>query len=189
MRLTVIRTKRIEDARGWFAESWSKSRYEAAGFLLEFCQDNHSLSREAFTLRGMHFQSPPFAQSKLVRCIRGRIFDVAVDVRRNSPTFGQWRGVELSAENGKQLFIPRGYAHGFLTLEQDCEVAYKVDAPYSPHHDSGFAWDDHKVGIAWPLTARPALSSKDLGLPQLAALDIDFPYDGQPLGPLQEITV
>lgn len=189
MKLLVIRPKRFEDERGWFSETWSRSRFEAAGLDIDFCQDNHSLSRRPGTLRGMHFQTPPFAQTKLVRCLRGRVFDVVVDLRRASPTFGQWRGIELSAENGKQLLIPAGYAHGFLTLEPDCEIAYKVDAPYSAAHDGGFAWNDPAVGIDWPLDSPLVLSDKDCGLGPLAAGTEDFPYNGNPLGEWEEIVV
>lgn len=189
MTLKVLIPRRFEDERGWFSETWNRSRLEQAGIDHDFCQDNHSLSRPAGTLRGMHFQTPPFAQTKLVRCLRGRIFDVVVDVRRASPTFGQWLGIELSADSGKQLLIPAGYAHGFQTLEPDCEIAYKVDAPYSAACDSGFAWDDLAVAIDWPLHGTPVLSDKDRALPPLAQLAIDFPYDGQPLGSLQEIAV
>lgn len=189
MTLKVLTPRRFEDERGWFSETWNRSRLLAAGIDCDFCQDNHSLSRPAGTLRGMHFQTPPFAQTKLVRCLRGRIFDVAVDIRRASPTFGQWRAIELSAENGKQLLIPAGFAHGFLTLEPDCEIAYKVDAPYAAASDAGFAWDDPAVGIDWPLTGTPVLSDKDRDLPPLAQLEVEFPYDGSPLGVLQEIAV
>ena len=155
-----------------------------------FCQDNLSLSRPVGTLRGLHFQSPPHAQTKLVRCARGRIFDVAVDIRRRSPTFGQWAGLELSADNGKQLCIPAGYAHGFVTLEPDCEIAYKVDDYYSAECDGGVAWDDPAIGIDWPLDGHsPVLSDKDMSLPRLAGLTVDFPYDGNPLPPLREIVV
>lgn len=187
MKLLVICPRRFEDARGWFSETWSRSRFQAAGLDLDFCQDNHSLSRQVGTLRGMHFQTAPFAQTKLVRCLRGRVFDVVVDLRRGSPTFGQWRGLELSAQNGKQLLIPAGFAHGFQTLEPDCEIAYKVDAPYSAENDSGFAWDDPVVSIAWPQRVNPVLSDKDRTLSPLAALTIDFPYDGQPMGKLEEV--
>lgn len=189
MTLKVLIPRRFEDERGWFSETWNRARLEDAGISHDFCQDNHSLSRPAGTLRGMHFQTPPFAQTKLVRCLRGRIYDVVVDVRRASPTFGHWRGIELSAENGKQLLIPAGFAHGFLTLGSECEIAYKVDAPYSAANDSGFAWNDPAIGIDWPLETSPLLSDKDRALPALSALTIDFPYDGQPLGPLQEIAV
>lgn len=189
MTLKVLTPRRFADERGWFSETWNRARLEAAGITVDFCQDNHSLSRPAGTLRGMHFQAPPFAQTKLVRCLRGRIFDVVVDVRRASPTFGQWRGIELSAEDGKQLLIPVGFAHGFLTLGPSCEIAYKVDAPYSAPSDGGFAWDDPAVGIEWPIGTAPVLSDKDCALPPLAELTVDFPYDGQPLGAFQEIAV
>ena len=135
-------------------------------------------------MRGLHFQREPAAQTKLVRCLRGRIYDVAVDIRPASPTFKQWVGVELSAENGAQLLIPRGYAHGFLTLEPDCEVAYKVDAPYTPDSDGGVAWNDPEINIDWPLPVGisvPCLSDKDAEMPHLANCVTDFSYDGIPL--------
>jgi dTDP-4-dehydrorhamnose 3,5-epimerase len=187
MTLRLLTPRRFTDDRGWFSETWNRSKLASGGVSHDFCQDNHSLSRQAGTLRGMHFQSPPFAQTKLVRCVHGRIFDVVVDVRRSSPTFGQWLGFELSAKSGTQLLIPAGYAHGFLTLEPDCEVAYKVDAPYSAGNDGGFAWNDPAVGIKWPIGIGPVLSEKDRALPPLAALSVDFPYDDLPLGPPQEI--
>lgn len=186
LNLRLLRPRRFEDERGWFSETWHRDRLAAAGISVDFCQDNHSLSRTAGTLRGMHCQLAPHAQAKLVRCLRGRIWDVAVDIRRASPTFGQWRAAELSAENGLQLFIPAGYAHGFLTLVPDCEIAYKVDAPYCPASDAGFRWDDPATAIAWPLSAPPILSDKDRSLPPLAELAADFPYNGVPLGPLHE---
>ena len=190
MTLKILCPRRFEDPRGWFSETWNKTRLESAGITIDFCQDNHSLSRPQGTLRGLHFQTQPHAQTKLVRCLRGRIFDVAVDIRRSSPTFGQWAGVELSAENGKQLLIPAGYAHGFVTLEPDCEIAYKVDAYYSAECDGGVAWNDPAIGIDWHLDGViPVLSEKDQALPRLEALLIDFPYDGNPLGPLQELSV
>lgn len=190
MRLLVLSPTRFEDARGWFTETWNRSRLGSAGITHDFCQDNHSLSRHKGTIRGLHFQAPPFAQTKLVRCVRGKIFDVAVDIRRNSPTFGHWVGVELSAENGKQLLIPAGYAHGFVTLEPDCEIAYKVDAYYSAESDGGVAWDDPVIGIDWQLNGtEPVLSDKDRTLPGLEALVVDFPYDGNPLGPPKEMSV
>lgn len=189
MKLTILHPKRIIDPRGWFSETWNNSKLEAAGIAINFCQDNQSYSQAAGTIRGLHFQAPPHAQAKLVRCLRGRIFDVAVDIRRSSPTFGKWAGAELSADNGKQLLIPAGYAHGFLTLEPDCEIAYKVDAHYSADCDRGIAWDDPAIGINWPLCSRiPVLSEKDLALPALAALSVEFTYDGQPLGPIEEIS-
>lgn len=180
----IIRPKRHGDARGWFSETYSEPAFAALGITCRFVQDNHSLSVPAFTLRGLHFQTPPYGQDKLVRCIRGRIFDVVVDVRRGSPTYGQWVSAELSAENGHQLFVPIGFAHGFLTLEHECEVIYKVSNTYAPDHDGGIRWDS--VGIDWPLPegAAPELSTKDIKLPDLAEFDSPFPYDGNPLTPL-----
>ena len=156
------------------------------GIAATFVQDNHSLSRPAHTLRGLHFQTPPHGQAKLVRCVRGRIFDVAVDLRRGSPTYGQWVGAELTADNGRQLFVPVGFAHGFLTLEPDTEVMYKCSALYAPAHDAGVRWDDPAIGIAWPLPAgvAPELSAKDRVQPLLADFDSPFAYDGHPLTPL-----
>jgi dTDP-4-dehydrorhamnose 3,5-epimerase len=186
MTVKMITPRRFEDSRGWFSESWNSASFAQAGIDASFCQDNHSLSRAAFTLRGLHFQRPPHAQAKLVRCLRGRIFDVAVDIRRASPTFKQWVAAELSAEAGDQLFIPAGYAHGFLTLEKDTEVAYKVDAHYAPQADGGIIWDDKSLAIDWPLgSASPQLSDKDAGLPALDHADFDFAYDGNPLLPLE----
>lgn len=182
----LIRPRRHGDARGWFTEVYNRDTFAALGITCEFVQDNHSLSAPAFTLRGLHFQTPPAGQDKLVRCIRGRIFDVAVDVRRGSPTYGRWVGAELSAENGHQLFVPVGFAHGFLTLEPDCEVSYKCSALYAPASDGGIAWDS--AGIDWPIPAgtAPELSPKDAALPALADFDSPFAYDGRPLEPLPE---
>lgn len=177
----LIKPRRHGDARGWFTETYNRETFAALGITCAFVQDNHSLSAPAYTLRGLHFQTPPRGQDKLVRCIRGRIFDVAVDVRNGSPTYGQWVGAELSAENGDQLFIPIGFAHGFLTLEPDCEVVYKCSDTYAPDRDGGIAWDS--VGIDWPLPAgaAPELSLKDTGQPSLADFDSPFAYDGRPL--------
>ena len=180
----LIIPKRHGDARGWFTEVYSVPAFEKLGIPQVFVQDNHSLSVPAHTLRGLHFQVPPRGQDKLVRCVRGRIFDVAVDVRRGSPSYGRWVGTELSADNGHQLFVPIGFAHGFLTLEPECEVSYKCSDTYAPDCDGGIAWDS--AGIDWPLPAgtAPELSAKDAALPALAAFDSPFPYDGRPLGPL-----
>lgn len=148
------------DGRGFFIESYSKRKYEALGLDCEFVQDNHSLSREAGTLRGLHYQLPPSAQGKLVRVLKGAIYDVAVDIRRSSPTFGRWVGVLLSADNFRQLWIPPGFAHGFCTLVADTEVAYKVDQYYDPNTDRGIAWDDPQLAIPWPF-GKVHLSNKD----------------------------
>lgn len=182
----VILPRRHGDARGWFSETYNRDTFGALGITCAFVQDNHSLSRLAFTLRGLHFQTPPHGQDKLVRCIRGRVFDVAVDVRAGSPTYGRWAAAELSAENGHQLFVPVGFAHGFLTLEPDCEVTYKCSDTYAPEHDGGIRWDDPAIGIDWPLPAgtTPELSPKDARLPLLAQFDSPFSYDGRPLVPL-----
>lgn len=186
----LVCPRRFSDSRGWFSETFNDARLKAHGIDVAYCQDNHSYSAQAGTLRGLHFQRPPHAQAKLVRCIRGRIFDVAVDIRRASPTFGQWVGAELSAENGKQLFVPVGYAHGFLTLEPDCEIAYKVDDYYSPECDGGIAWNDPDIGVNWtPGFGAPVLSDKDSKLPLLAEMTFEFDYDGAPLEPLQEVVV
>lgn len=180
----LIHPRRHGDARGWFTEVYAEPAFAAVGIDCRFVQDNHSLSVPAHTLRGLHFQSPPHGQDKLVRCIRGRVFDVAVDLRNGSPTYGKWVSAELSAENGWQLFVPIGFAHAFLTLEPDCEVMYKVSDLYEPSCDGGIRWDT--VGIDWPIPADvgPELSVKDAGLPALADFDSPFPYDGRPLAPL-----
>lgn len=166
--LKIIRPRVFEDARGFFMETYTQTDLAPLGVNQVFVQDNHSLSRQPGTLRGLHYQRPPFAQDKLVRVICGRIWDVAVDIRRSSPTFRQWFGVELSAENKLQLLVPVGFAHGFLTIEPDTEVIYKVSAPYNADCDAGIRWDEPEVGIDWPLpVARPVLSAKDEMLPRL----------------------
>lgn len=185
----VIKPRRFGDERGWFSETYNARKLAEHGITNAFCQDNQSLSRAAGTLRGLHFQRAPFAQAKLVLCVAGRIFDVAVDIRRESPTFGRWVGTELGAEDGRQLYVPVGYAHGFVTLEPDCMVAYKVDAFYSAEADGGISWNDPAIGVEWPLQAAPQLSAKDAALPPLSQLDADFIFDGVPLGELREIEV
>jgi len=179
----LVPSRRHGDARGWFTEVYSEPAFAKLGIPCRFVQDNHSLSAPAFTLRGLHFQTPPRGQDKLVRCIRGRIFDVAVDVRKGSPTYGRWVGAELSAQNGHQLFIPIGFAHGFVTLEADCEVTYKCTDTYAPDHDGGIRWDDPAIGIPWPIPVGtvPETSPKDAKQPLLADFDSPFPYDGNPL--------
>ena len=182
----LIRPRRFGDTRGWFTEVYSAPAFEKLGITCTFVQDNHSLSVPKHTLRGLHFQTPPRGQDKLVRCVRGRIFDVAVDICKGSPTYGDWVGAELSAENGHQLFIPIGFAHGFVTLEPNCEVTYKCSDTYAPDSDGGVRWDDSTIGIDWPMPAGtlPELSAKDQVQPFLADFDSTFPYDGRPLAPL-----
>lgn len=170
-----IRTQRFSDERGFFSETWSEAEWREAGISLKFVQDNHSLSRPVGTLRGLHFQRPPEAQDKLVRVSRGSAFDVAVDIRRSSPTFGRCVGVTLSPEAWNQLLIPRGFAHGFVTLEPDTEVQYKVTAPYNPQHELCVRFDDPAIGVEWPIAAdRLTLSDKDRSAPLLADVDTGF---------------
>lgn len=165
----VVSTTWHGDERGSFSETYQRDRFVQAGIGVSFIQDNHVGSRRAGTLRGLHFQVPPAAQSKLIRVVRGAIFDVAVDIRPNSPTYGKWVGEVLSAENRRQYFIPAGFAHGYLTLEDDSEVIYKVDAPYAPVQERGLLWNDPAIGIEWPsLLAAPLLAPRDAALPRLA---------------------
>lgn len=170
----IITTERFGDDRGFFSEVFNASRFADAGLDLQFVQDNHSLSADVGVLRGLHFQIPPFAQDKLVRVIRGRILDVAVDLRRSSPTFGHHVAVEISADNFKQILVPKGFAHGFVTREPDTEVLYKVTNYYSPEHDRGVIWNDPELGIDWPVSDHDVtLSGKDAKLPKFRdALDL-----------------
>lgn len=155
-----ITPKRVVDSRGFFSESWNHRTLGAMGLTLpEFVQDNHSMSTDAGTIRGLHYQSPPHAQAKLVRCGRGRLFDVVVDVRRGSPTYGCWHGEDLSYKNGRQLWIPEGFLHGFMTLEPNTEIIYKVTDHYAPEWDGAVHWDS--CGIDWPAGFAPQLSDKD----------------------------
>ena len=171
----VITPKRFGDARGFFSEVYNRQDFAAAGITLDFVQDNHSWSAAPHTIRGLHFQVAPFAQAKLVRVVRGHILDVAVDLRRASPSYGRHVTVELSAENWRQLLIPVGFAHGFCTLTPECEVGYKVTAPYSAAHDRGLAFDDPALAIPWPASAADAiLSDKDRRHPRLADLPACF---------------
>ncbi|MDA5093080.1 dTDP-4-dehydrorhamnose 3,5-epimerase [Aliiroseovarius sp. KMU-50] len=167
---------RYIDQRGFFSESWNRKKLSEAGLdLPDFVQDNHSLSHDIGTIRGLHFQSPPHAQGKLVRCGRGKIFDVAVDVRRGSPNYGSWVAEELSYENGVQLWIPSGFLHGFMTLEPDSEIIYKCTDHYSPQHDGAVRWDS--CGIDWPLVGNsPLLSEKDQDAPPFSDFTSPFTY-------------
>jgi dTDP-4-dehydrorhamnose 3,5-epimerase len=168
----LLTPRRFGDHRGYFAETFNKKLLEAVGFTREFVQDNHSLSVPAGTVRGLHFQIPPFAQDKLVRVVRGAILDVAVDLRRNSPTFGKHVKARLDAETGTQILVPIGFAHGFVTLEPDTEVVYKVTNYYAPQQDRGVLWNDPDIGIDWPVSAEDAiLSDKDRIQPRLRDLN------------------
>jgi len=170
----LITPTRFGDRRGYFGETYSRRRYAYIWVDVEFIQDNHSLSHAVGTLRGLHFQAPPAAQGKLVRCGRGAIFDVAVDIRRGSPTYGKWEGYELTAENGHQLYVPVGFAHGFVTLEPDSEIVYKCTDYYAPETEGAVRWDS--CGIDWPLSVDPILSDKDAVAPGLADFDSPFIY-------------
>ena len=181
----LIRAKKFVDERGWFFETYSVNAFTAAGVDCVFVQDNQSYSRAQGTVRALHYQRPPHAQGKLVRCVRGAILDVAVDLRRGSPTYGGHVSVELTGENGDQLFVPAGFAHGFVTLEPDTEVAYKVTMPYAPSSEGGLLWNDPALGIPWPLPASGAVvSQRDRELPLCSQFESPFDYDGDPLEPL-----
>lgn len=169
----IVEPKVFGDHRGWFMETYSKKVFEELGILIDFVQDNHSFSAQKGTLRGLHFQKEPKAQSKLVRCTKGSILDVAVDIRKGSPTYKDWVAVELSEENKKQLFIPKGFAHGFLTLTDDVEVQYKVDEYYSPENDCSIRFNDPELAVEWNWE-NPVLSDKDLNAPLLKDSDANF---------------
>ena len=172
-----ITPDRFGDERGYFIETYNRSALREHGIELDFMQDNQSLSRDVGTVRGLHFQTPPFAQAKLVRVLKGAILDVAVDIRSGSPTFGQHVSCELSADKGNQLLVPEGFAHGFCTLQPDTEVFYKVSAGYAPTHDKGVLWNDPDLGIDWPVATDDAiLSDKDKSQPRLAEYDSAFVY-------------
>ena len=158
--VVIIEPDVFGDNRGFFMESWNKKKMEEAGLYYDFVQDNHSKSTVRGTLRGIHFQKGDKAQAKLVRCVKGAVLDVAVDLRKNSPAFKQWVGVELSGENKKQLLIPRGFGHGFVTLTDDVEFLYKADNYYAPEADSGICWNDPEIGVEWGVEV-PILSEKD----------------------------
>lgn len=175
----LVRPKKFGDHRGFFSETFRADRYDEAGIPGPFVQDNHSLSADVGTLRGLHFQIAPSAQGKLVRCTAGRILDVAVDIRVGSPTFGQHVSAELTAEGGEQFWVPVGFAHAFVTLAPDTEVQYKVTAYYNPDADRGLAWDDPDLGIDWGLGEKaPVLSDKDRKHPRLSELPPYFSYEG-----------
>ncbi|PVA05210.1 dTDP-4-dehydrorhamnose 3,5-epimerase [Thalassorhabdomicrobium marinisediminis] len=176
----ILTPARFGDHRGFFSESWSRRAMAEHGLDLDFVQDNHSLSAAAGTVRGLHFQTPPHAQDKLVRCGRGALLDVAVDIRHGSPTFGRHVAVELSAENGRQLLVPKGFAHGFVTLQPETEIIYKCTDYYAPDCDAGLRWNDPALGIEWGLSALDAiLSDKDQTAPLLADLPVYFTYAAQ----------
>jgi dTDP-4-dehydrorhamnose 3,5-epimerase len=167
----LIVARRFADDRGRFCETYNRQAFERVGVSCEFIQDNQSFSRRVGTVRGLHFKITPFAQAKLVRVLRGAIFDVAVDIRRGSETYGKSFGATLSAENGRQLFVPAGFAHGFCTLQAETEVLYKVNAPYSRDHERGLKWNDPALGIAWPIDETGAvILDRDRELPSLAVL-------------------
>jgi dTDP-4-dehydrorhamnose 3,5-epimerase len=169
--------RRFGDPRGFFCEVWNAHRMAEAGLAIEFVQDNHSFSAESGTVRGLHYQSPPNAQGKLVRVARGRILDVAVDVRRGSPTYGRWVAEELSYDNGAMLWVPRGFLHGFATLEPDTDVIYKVDGYYAPECDGSVRFDDPALGIEWGVDPeRAVLSDKDAAAPAFKDFESPFAY-------------
>lgn len=170
--LKLVAPRRFQDARGYFEESWNRRLFAQAGLDMDFVQDNHSMSERTGTLRGMHFQAPPHAQAKLVRCTAGAAFDVAVDIRVYSPTFGQWEGFELTPENGLSLFVPSGFLHGFVTLKPMTEIQYKCSDYYAPDCEGSVRWDS--LGIDWPLTEPPLLSEKDASAPIFSEFSSPF---------------
>jgi dTDP-4-dehydrorhamnose 3,5-epimerase len=173
----ILTPKRFGDERGFFSESWNRRLLAENGLNFDFVQDNHSLSTRANTVRGLHFQAPPHAQAKLVRCGRGRLFDVAVDIRKGSPTYGRWVGVELSFENGRQLLIPAGFLHGFATRVAETEIIYKCTDYFAPRADGAVRFDDPDIGIDWGLAGEAILSDKDRAAPRLAAFDSPFTFE------------
>ncbi len=171
----LITPKKFGDDRGFFSETYNQQTMHAIGIADFFVQDNHSFSTQKHTLRGLHFQTPPYAQAKLIRVVRGAIWDVAVDIRKSSPTFGQYVAAELSAENWQQLYIPVGFAHGFITLTENTEICYKTSAMYAPNHDAGILWNDPALRIVWPAMAdQVVLSAKDKTLPVLNMITTVF---------------
>ena len=170
----LIKPTRHKDERGFFSEIYSRRRYREFGINMDFLQDNHSFSWEPGTLRGLHFQAPPNAQGKLVRCGKGAIFDVVVDIRKGSPTFGHWDGYELTQENGHQLYVPIGFAHGFLTLKPESEIVYKCSDYYAPQAEGSIRWDDPSIGIEWPLSENIILNERDAIAPLLKDFETPF---------------
>ena len=165
----LITPKRHGDGRGWFSETWNRAALAEAGVHVDFVQDNQAFSAQRGTVRGFHFQNAPHPQAKLVRALRGAVYDVAVDIRSGSPTYGRWVGVELTAERGEQLLVPRGFGHAYCTLTPDTEIFYKVDGAYAPSCEGGFRWNDPALGVDWPVTAAEVMvSGRDAGLPLLA---------------------
>ncbi|WP_445506438.1 dTDP-4-dehydrorhamnose 3,5-epimerase [Niallia sp. 03190] len=172
--LKVLEPTVFGDHRGWFMETYNETVLQEAGIYIQFVQDNQSFSAVKGTLRGLHYQLNPKAQTKLVRCTKGIIYDVAVDIRKGSSTYGKWFGIELSAENKKQLLIPQGFAHGFMTMTDDVEVQYKVDSLYAPDCDRGIIWNDSSINIEWPMDVTPVLSAKDEKAPKLEEAENNF---------------
>jgi len=173
--LLLVKPQRIEDSRGYFMETYRARTFEDFGMPAVFVQDNEAFSAAAGTIRGLHYQAPPYAQAKLVRAVRGSVFEVAVDLRRGSPTFGRWAGVTLSADNGHQLFVPGGFAHGYCTLEPDTAIAYKCDRYHAAEADAGVLFSDPAIGIEWPVAPEDAIvSKKDRKLPLLE--DVASPF-------------
>ena len=171
----LLSPRKHGDRRGFFSETYNRKALAVIGIDIDFVQDNHSYSADKGTVRGLHFQTPPFAQDKLVRVARGSVFDIAVDLRQGSPTYGRHAGAVLSAQAWNQLLVPIGFAHGFMTLEPDTEVIYKVSNYYAPDHDKGLLWNDPALGISWPIAdAEAVLSEKDRKLPRLAELITPF---------------
>jgi dTDP-4-dehydrorhamnose reductase/dTDP-4-dehydrorhamnose 3,5-epimerase len=171
--LIIIEPKVFFDSRGWFVESYNQKKFDDIGIIIEFIQDNHSFSLQKGVFRGLHFQNEPYAQTKLVRCTKGKVWDVVVDLRKSSSTYLKWYGVELSYKNHRQLLIPRGFAHGFLTLEENSEVQYKVDNFYHSNSDRSIRYDDPDIGIIWPIEVM-ILSDKDIKAPYLKDSDVNF---------------
>lgn len=190
MHPRLFQLRRFHDHRGWFSEVYSRQHLGSLGIRDLFVQDNHSFSRKIGTLRGLHFQYPPHAQAKLVQCLTGAIWDVMVDIRAGSPTWGQWTAARLSGDDGEILYVPVGFAHGFVALTSDVHVLYKTSAYYMPESEGSVRWDDPSMGIRWPLLASElVISDKDRMAPGLDEVAPAFPYDGQPLTALREVAL